>query len=66
MVKFLERFCVFMICMIVFEYNAYIKDYNEVVLLSNYISYDVKNAGLTSFFGEEYEVYIGMEGRRYE
>lgn len=36
----------------------YIKDYNEVVILSEYIGYDIQSKGVSSFNSDKYIIEI--------
>lgn len=43
----------------------YFKDYNELMILNNYINYDIKNNNLLSFHNDKFQVTI-YNNREYE
>jgi len=59
--KFLNSFIVFVFCFIIMEYVLYIKDYSELLVISNYIKYDIGINNLQSIYNEKYFVYIDYE-----
>lgn len=61
MVKFINNLMVFLLGLIVLEYLTFIKDYNEMLVLKNYIIYDVKNNNLQTLYNEKYVVTISYE-----
>jgi len=61
MVKFINNFLVFFFCLMALEYLTYIKDYNEMIVLKNYIIYDIKNNNLQNVYNEKYVVTISYK-----
>ena len=58
LVKFLENFICIFIFFVLLEGLLYFKDYNELMIIDNYLRYEIKNKELMSFSNERYEVII--------
>lgn len=58
MEKVIINSCFVLAFFVLVEILLYIKDYNEVVVLSKYISYDIKSKNMASFSNDKYVVDI--------
>ena len=56
--KVIINSCFVLAFFVLVEILLYIKDYNEVVVLSKYISYDIKSKNMSSFSNDKYVVDI--------
>lgn len=56
--RFIRDFICALVCLFVFEYNLYAKDYNQLVIMAKYIVYDCQNNQFQSFCNEKFYVEI--------
>lgn len=56
--KFLKDLIVLLFCYVILEFCMYMKDYNEVMFISNYIAYDIENNNLQSTCNDKYCISI--------
>lgn len=68
MKKFVVNLLFFFISVISIEYSLYKKDYCEMMIINEYVIYDVKNNDLTSFCNDKYcvNIYYSKDNVQYK
>lgn len=58
--RFIAYYIYLIFALIICEHSSYMKDYSELLIMKNYIVYDVANGNLNSFENNRFFVNVGV------
>ena len=58
MCKFIKECVYVLFLLMILEFVSFNKDYDQLLIISNYVAYDIENNNISSFSTSKYEVFV--------
>ena len=62
MVKDIKNVVSLILFFLFLEYLLYVRDYNDLLIMNNYVQYEIKENGMRSLKNDKYELVLNDDG----